>query len=165
MVGQELALEGLLGGRIAADRPIPIEHRRFEQAQLEFDMGRHRAIGEQAIEVDSVPQKAGNHRRIQHVGEDRVVEPVQERQAIGGGGKPENSTGILCLAAPTPIGKDGESVGGKGLNARVHNPIGDPLKAGDVILAGALGPMKPFEAGEYVIEIDGFPALTVRASS
>lgn len=43
--------------------------------------------------------------------------------------------------------------------------LGDPLRAGDVILAGALGPMKAFEAGDYVIEIDGFPALTVRARS
>lgn len=41
--------------------------------------------------------------------------------------------------------------------------FGDPLRAGDVILAGALGPMKPFEAGDYVVEIDGFPKLTVRA--
>lgn len=41
--------------------------------------------------------------------------------------------------------------------------FGDPLRAGDVILAGALGPMTPFEAGDYVVEIDGFPKLTVRA--
>jgi len=41
--------------------------------------------------------------------------------------------------------------------------LGDPLRAGDVILAGALGPMKPFEAGDYVIDIDGFPRLTVSA--
>jgi 2-keto-4-pentenoate hydratase len=41
--------------------------------------------------------------------------------------------------------------------------FGDPLRAGDVILAGALGPMKPFEPGDYLIEIDGFPALMVSA--
>lgn len=41
--------------------------------------------------------------------------------------------------------------------------FGDPLRAGDVILAGALGPMKPFELGDYLIEIDGFPALNVSA--
>lgn len=43
--------------------------------------------------------------------------------------------------------------------------LGDPLRAGDVILAGALGPMKPFEPGDYRIEIDGFPPLTVRAAA
>ena len=41
--------------------------------------------------------------------------------------------------------------------------FGDPLKAGDVILSGALGPMKPFEAGDYLVEIDGFPKLIVKA--
>lgn len=43
--------------------------------------------------------------------------------------------------------------------------VGDPLQAGDIILAGALGPMKPFAPGSYVIEIDGFPKLTVRTAS
>ena len=43
--------------------------------------------------------------------------------------------------------------------------FGDPLQAGDIILAGALGPMKPFTEGIYEIEIDGFPKLTVRTDA
>ncbi len=42
--------------------------------------------------------------------------------------------------------------------------FGDPLRAGDVILAGALGPMTPFIPATYEIEIEGFPKLTVTAT-
>lgn len=42
--------------------------------------------------------------------------------------------------------------------------VGAPLRAGEVILSGALGPMQAFAAGSYRIEIDGFPTLTVRAA-
>jgi 2-keto-4-pentenoate hydratase len=40
---------------------------------------------------------------------------------------------------------------------------GDPLRAGEIVLSGALGPMKPLTPGDYRIEIEGFPALLVRA--
>jgi 2-keto-4-pentenoate hydratase len=40
---------------------------------------------------------------------------------------------------------------------------GDPLRAGEIVLSGALGPMKPLTPGDYRIEIEGFPALVVRA--
>lgn len=41
--------------------------------------------------------------------------------------------------------------------------VGDPLRAGEIVLAGALGPMTPFVSGDYVLEIDGLDALFVRA--
>jgi 2-oxopent-4-enoate hydratase len=41
--------------------------------------------------------------------------------------------------------------------------VGDPLRAGEVVLAGALGPMVPLTRGRYRLEIDGFPALEVDA--
>lgn len=37
--------------------------------------------------------------------------------------------------------------------------FGDPLRAGEVVLSGALGPMVPLTLGAYRIEIDGFAAL------
>lgn len=41
--------------------------------------------------------------------------------------------------------------------------FGEPLKAGEIVLAGALGPMVPLVPGDYVVEIDGFNPLTLRA--
>ena len=40
---------------------------------------------------------------------------------------------------------------------------GAPLRAGEVVLSGALGPMKPLVPGDYAVEIDGFPQLAMRA--
>lgn len=39
---------------------------------------------------------------------------------------------------------------------------GEPLRAGEVVLAGALGPMRPLTPGDYRIEISGFAPLHVR---
>lgn len=41
--------------------------------------------------------------------------------------------------------------------------LGDPLRAGEIVLAGALGPMTPLKVGDYVVEIDGFKPLWMRA--
>jgi 2-keto-4-pentenoate hydratase len=43
--------------------------------------------------------------------------------------------------------------------------FGAPLRGGEVVLSGALGPMVPLTPGAYVIEIDGFATheLTVKA--
>lgn len=47
--------------------------------------------------------------------------------------------------------------------ADVSIDFGDPLRAGEIILSGALGPMTPFETGAYRIDISGFAPLNVRA--
>ena len=41
--------------------------------------------------------------------------------------------------------------------------VGDPLRAGEVVLSGALGPMAALTAGDYRVEIDGFDPLLLRA--
>ncbi|QUD90347.1 2-keto-4-pentenoate hydratase [Phenylobacterium montanum] len=47
--------------------------------------------------------------------------------------------------------------------ARTAIDFGEPLKAGEIVLAGALGPMVPLAPGDYVVEIDGFKPLWLRA--
>lgn len=49
--------------------------------------------------------------------------------------------------------------------ADISIAFGNPLKAGDVILLGALGPMVPFETGSYLVEIDGFSPLRIEAGA
>ncbi|MBS0491570.1 MAG: 2-keto-4-pentenoate hydratase [Proteobacteria bacterium] len=41
--------------------------------------------------------------------------------------------------------------------------VGDPLRAGEFVLSGALGPMAALTAGDYRVEIDGFDPLLLRA--
>jgi 2-keto-4-pentenoate hydratase len=42
--------------------------------------------------------------------------------------------------------------------------LGDPIRAGEVVLTGALGPMVPFRLGhDYRLEIAGFQAISVSA--
>lgn len=41
--------------------------------------------------------------------------------------------------------------------------VGDPLRAGEIVLAGALGPMKPLTPGDYFVEVEGFSTLWFRA--
>jgi 2-keto-4-pentenoate hydratase len=41
---------------------------------------------------------------------------------------------------------------------------GEPLRAAEVVMAGALGPMVPLVAGEWKLLIDGFAPVTLRAA-
>lgn len=42
--------------------------------------------------------------------------------------------------------------------------VGDPLRGGEIILSGALGPMVGLTPGEYRVEIDGFDPLVLGAA-
>ncbi|HET6972285.1 MAG TPA: fumarylacetoacetate hydrolase family protein [Phenylobacterium sp.] len=100
------------------------------------------------------------------------------------------SSGAFALGSPQPYSpgmdlaarlmrmtRDGERISDGSGAATLGHPlnalawladtaiaVGQPLRQGDIILAGALGPMKPFAPADYRIEIDGFPPLTVRAA-
>ena len=43
--------------------------------------------------------------------------------------------------------------------------FGAPLRAGEIVLSGALGPMAPLEPGDYVVEIDGFATLDLKVKA
>ena len=42
--------------------------------------------------------------------------------------------------------------------------VGEPLRAGEIVLSGALGPMVGLTPAEYRVEIDGFDPLVLRAA-
>ena len=49
--------------------------------------------------------------------------------------------------------------------ARAVNAVGQPLKQGDIVLSGALGPIVPLSAGDlFETEIDGFGSVRVALS-
>lgn len=86
------------------------------------------------------------------------------------------AAGMDLPARRMVLRRDGETVSTGAGAATLGDPLtalawlaetaiafGDPLRAGDIILAGALGPMTPFTPATYEIEIDGFPQLTVTA--
>jgi len=48
--------------------------------------------------------------------------------------------------------------------ANTSAELGDPLRTGELVLAGALGPMVALTVGDYGLAIEGFPLLRVRAA-
>jgi 2-keto-4-pentenoate hydratase len=82
------------------------------------------------------------------------VEPVDVVMALTVNGEVRSSgTGAACLGDPL------EALRWLAVQAQ---RFGDPLRAGQVVLSGALGPFVPFAAGDEVrAEISGFAPLTV----
>lgn len=65
-------------------------------------------------------------------------------------------TGAACL---------GDPLAAVAWLARQAREFGEPLRAGQVILSGALGPMQPVHAGDEVtVDITGFDTVTARFS-
>ncbi len=82
------------------------------------------------------------------------VEPVEVEMELRIGGEVRSSgNGAACLGDPL------EAL--RWLAVQCHR-FGDPLRAGQVVLSGALGPFVPFAAGDRVAaSISGFDTLTV----
>ena len=82
------------------------------------------------------------------------VEPVDVVMELSINGEVRSAgTGAACLGDPL------EAL--RWLAVQAHR-FGDPLRAGQVVLSGALGPFVPFAAGDEVrAEISGFAPLTV----
>lgn len=107
---------------------------------------------------------------------DTVADNASSGRFALGTGKPY-SHDMDLPARQMVLRRDGETISTGAGAATLGDPLialawlaetaiafGDPLRAGDIILSGALGPMTPFVPATYEIEIDGFPKLTVKAT-
>lgn len=85
------------------------------------------------------------------------TEPVDVVMSMSvNGAEVSTGTGAACLGDPV------EAVAWL---ARTARDLGDPLRAGQVVLSGALGPMRPVSPGDTVTAtLSGFGAVTVRFS-
>ena len=83
------------------------------------------------------------------------LEPVEVEMSLSINGEVRSSgNGAACLGDPL------EALRWLAVQAR---RFGDPLRAGHLILSGALGPFVPFAAGDDVVaSISGFDPLSVR---
>jgi 2-keto-4-pentenoate hydratase len=83
------------------------------------------------------------------------LDPVDVEMTLSVNGEVRSSgTGAACLGDPL--------VALRWLAVQCHR-FGDPLRAGQVVLSGALGPFVPFTAGDEVVAaISGFAPLAVR---
>jgi 2-keto-4-pentenoate hydratase len=86
------------------------------------------------------------------------IEPVEVTMSMSIDGEVVSTgTGSACLGDPL------KAVAWLAHQARI---FGEPLRAGQVILSGALGPMRPVEPGAVVVaEISGLGAVTARFST
>ncbi|MDH6589722.1 2-keto-4-pentenoate hydratase [Streptomyces sp. SAI-133] len=82
-------------------------------------------------------------------------EPVEATMTLEQGGKTvSRGNGAACL---------GDPLAALAWLARTARDIGDPLRAGQVVLSGALGPMVPAAAGDaFSAEITGLGSVSVR---
>lgn len=86
------------------------------------------------------------------------VEPVSTQMVLTVDGvEASRGVGAACLGDPL------EALRWLALTAR---DTGEPLRAGQIILSGALGPMVPFTAGSTVTaQLTGYGAVTARADT
>lgn len=108
-----------------------------------------------------------------------IVDTIADNASCGGyvtGPWRAYSTDLDLPARRMRMTRDGEVVSEGSGAATLGDPLnalawladasiayGDPLKAGEIVLSGALGPMQAMTPATYRIEIDGFEPLVVRA--
>ncbi|MBA4013730.1 MAG: 2-keto-4-pentenoate hydratase [Phenylobacterium sp.] len=80
---------------------------------------------------------------------------------------PERTMRLLCdgevISRGTGAATLGDPLNALAWLADASIEVGEPLRAGEIILSGALGPMVSLTAAEYRVEIDGFDPLVLRA--
>src|SRR5699024_5328121 len=85
-------------------------------------------------------------------------EPVEVgMRMLINGEEASTGTGAACL---------GDPLNAVAWLANAARDFGEPLRAGQVILSGALGPMRPISPGDEVaVEISGLGSVTARFSA
>ncbi len=155
---------------------VPIEHGRLMQPRAEaevalvlehdLDLGAHsfndiiRATAYALPSIEIVDSRIADWNI-------RIVDTVADNASCGLyvlGGRPMSLSDVDLRTIPMRMDVDGETVStGEGAACLGHplhaarwladqmSQRGTPLKAGDVVMTGALGPMKPIAAGQSVV--------------
>ncbi|MBM7367217.1 2-keto-4-pentenoate hydratase [Gordonia hydrophobica] len=144
-----------------ADGPLDVEQIRdaIDYGVAALEVCDSRIAGWDIAFADTVADNASSG--VYVLGDDRLTldefNPVEVGMSmLINGEEVSTGNGAACL---------GDPLNAVAWLAKAARDFGEPLRAGQVILSGALGPMRPIESGdEVVVNISGLGSVTARFS-